>query len=102
MSEGQKTKTPKASKDSIIKAVATATKISQGDAKKVLDSAVDTIRAELKAGRAVSLDGLVSMTPYTKPALVRNNFKGGTVDVPSRPGIRFKLSTNFSKELRGK
>lgn len=90
-------------KSELITAVAGNAALEKRQAERAVDAVVDTVMAEVKAGRKVSLIGFGSFNPTSRAARTgRNPRTGAPVRIAASRGVRFSVGSGFKSALNSR
>jgi len=69
-------------------------------AKRIYKHIVDIFKKELSKGNAIALTGIGTISaPKTKARTMKNQFTGGTIEVPSKLQPKMKFSLAFKQTI---
>jgi len=89
-------------KTELVKHIADAAGITQGQATKALDSTIDGIATGLRNGDSVALQGLGTFKMVHREARTgRNPSTGATIQIPAKDVLKFKASKNADRLIKG-
>jgi DNA-binding protein HU-beta len=90
-------------KSQLVKAVSTSALASRRTVEDVVDVLFDTIVAEVRSGRKVTVIGFGAFNPTTRgPRVGRNPRTGEAVPIPASKGVRFATGSAFKSALNPK
>ena len=90
-------------KSQLVKAVSDSTVSSRRTVEGVVDVLFDTIVAEVRSGRKVTVVGFGSFSPIDRgPRVGRNPRTGAAVPIPASKGVRFATGSTFKTALNPK
>ena len=84
-------------KAELIKAVAAKAEVSNAEAAKVIDAALEAAVEAVKKGEGVQLVGYASLTiAQRKARKAKNPTTGAVIEVPARKVVKIKPGANFA------
>ena len=87
----------------LVKAVSGSTSSSRRTVENVVDSLFETIVAEVRSGRKVTVIGFGAFNPTARgPRVGRNPRTGAVVPIPASKGVRFATGSTFKSALNPK
>lgn len=87
-------------KAELIAQVAAASGVAKRDVEKVLVGLAQEATTELAEGNAVTIPGVVKLTPKVREARTgRNPRTGETVDIPAKTAVLAKVSATLAKAV---
>ncbi|HWF21873.1 MAG TPA: HU family DNA-binding protein, partial [Acidimicrobiales bacterium] len=90
-------------KSQLVGSVNTSTSHSRRVVEEVVDVLFDTIVAEVRSGRKVSVIGFGTFNPIRRAARIgRNPRTGAVVPIPASKGVRFATGSTFKSALNPK
>jgi DNA-binding protein HU-beta len=90
-------------KSQLVKAVSASALASRRTVEDVVDVLFDTIVAEVRSGRKVTVIGFGAFNPTTRgPRMGRNPRTGEAVPIPASKGVRFATGSAFKSALNPK
>ncbi|MHB1503335.1 MAG: HU family DNA-binding protein [Acidimicrobiales bacterium] len=90
-------------KSELVEAVSKATSLAKRETEDAVNALVNTIMAEVKAGRKVAMVGFGTFNPTRRAARTgRNPRTGDPVRIAAAKGVRFSASSTFKQVVNGK
>ena len=90
-------------KSQLVKAVSESTFSSRQTVEDVVDELFETIVAEVRSGRKVTVTGFGAFNPTARgPRMGRNPRTGAVVRIPASKGVRFATGSTFKSALNPK